>query len=320
MSDRKVNWGVLSCANIARDRCVPAMLQATNTHLTAVAGKQEAKREAFKQFNPDHLYESYEDLLADPNVEAIYLPLPNFLHMEWAIRAMDAGKHVLCEKPLGMNAAQVQAMIDAAQRNNVILAEAFSYLHGDVVRASKEIVASGALGKLKHIDVRYAFNGVTPNDIRLNRYTGGGVLYDLGCYCLSYIREIYGEEPQDINVVSGVGTETLVEEHAMATMKFPGGKTAAFYAAFDSFTDSARTLVGEEGVLMIPARYHEFGTITMTLTDKDGKHQIPVDCHNHYITQFQEFSQCIIDGTKPKISLEFSLDNAKALDRIIGYA
>ena len=319
MSERKIRWGVLSCANIARDRIVPALLKAENAELEAVAGKQADRREAFRQFNPRKLYDNYEALLNDPDVDAIYIPLPNFLHMEWAIKAMDAGKHVLCEKPMGMNAAQVEAMIEASERNHVLLAEAFSYMHGDVVRKAKEIVASGAIGNIRHIDVRYAFDGVTPTDIRLSKYTGGGVVYDLGCYCVSFIRDIMGEEPSDISSVLGVGQKTLVDEHAMVSMKFPGGRTAAFYAAFDSFTDSVRTIVGDKGVLLIPARYHEFGTIHMCLTDATGRHDIPVECHDHYITEFEEFGQCILDQTTPKVSPEFSLNNARVLDRILGY-
>lgn len=122
---------------------------------------------------------------------------------------------------------------------------------------------------IRHIDVRYAFDGVTPTDIRLSKYTGG--------------------------------------------------RTAAFYAAFDSFTDSVRTIVGDKGVLLIPARYHEFGTIHMCLTDATGRHDIPVECHDHYITEFEEFGQCILDQTTPKVSPEFSLNNARVLDRILGY-
>ena len=320
MSDRKVGWGVLSCANIAKDRAIPALLQADNAQLIAVAGKQESRREAFRQFNPKRMYDNYEALLADPEVEAIYLPLPNFLHKEWAIKAMDAGKHVLCEKPLGMNAAEVQEMIYAAKRNNVVLAEAFSYLQGDAVLKAKELVEAGAVGNIRHIDVRYSFDGVTPDDIRLSKYTGGGVIYDLGCYCLSFIREIMGEEPTDMVVVPGVGTTTLVDEHAMCCMKFSGGKTASFYAAFDSFTDSVRTIVGDKGVLVIPARYHEFGEIQLILTDKDGRRTIPVTCHNHYITEFWKFGECVLTGKKPVVSLDYSLGNARALDRALGYA
>ena len=113
--------------------------------------------------------------------------LPNTLHMEWSIRAMEAGKHVLCEKPLGMNAVQARRMIDVAGQQNVRLAEAFSYLHGGVVKKAHDIVDSGILGKIKHIDVRYAFNGIRESDIRLNKAAGGGVVYDLGCYCVSFI-------------------------------------------------------------------------------------------------------------------------------------
>lgn len=320
MSDRKIRWGVMSCANIAKDRTVPAMLRSGNAELIAVAGRQESRRQAFKElFNPAHLYETYDELLANPDVEAVYIPLTNTLHMEWAIKAMNAGKHVLCEKPLGMSAKQVQAMIDASKQNGVLLMEAFSYLYGDAVRTAKNIVDSGALGELRHIDVRYAFDGVTPDDIRLNKLLGGGVLYDLGCYCVSFIRYIYGEEPTDISVVQGVGEKSMVDEHAMGTLKFPDGKTASFYAAFDSFTDSVRTIAGTKGTLVIPIRYHEFGETALILTDKDGRREIPIECRNHYDTMFRDFGNAIIEGRPPLVSLEYSLGNAITVDRMIGY-
>lgn len=320
MSDRKIRWACLSCANIAKDRTIPSLLRAGNSELIAIAGRQESRRQVFKEmFDPKYMYETYDELLANPEVEAVYIPLTNTLHMEWAIKAMDAGKHVLCEKPLGLNANQVQAMIDASKRNNVLLMEAFSYLYGDVVSKAKEIVDSGVLGEIKHINVDYAFNGVTPDDIRLNRMLGGGVLYDLGCYCVSFIRYILGEEPTDVTVVQGVGEKSLVDEHAMGALKFPGGKTASFYAAFDSFTDSVRTICGTKGTLAIPARYHEFGQITMRLTDEEGRHEIPVECFNHYDKMFKDFGDAIIEGRSPMVSLEYSLGNAMVVDRMMGF-
>lgn len=320
MSDRKIRWGCLSCANIAKDRTIPALLRAGNSELIAVAGRSADRRQVFKEmFNPANLYETYEELLANPDVEAVYIPLTNTLHMEWAIKAMDAGKHVLCEKPLGLNAEQVKAMIDASKLNNVLLMEAFSYLYGDVVQKAKGIVDSGQLGEIKHVDVRYAFDGVAAGDIRLDKYLGGGVIYDLGCYCTSFIRYIMGQEPTDISVVAGVHPEYLVDMHAMCAMKFEGGKTASYYAAFDSFTDSVRTIVGTKGVLAMPARYHEFGTITMRLTDAEGRHEFDVECTNHYDKMFRDFGAAIIEGRQPMVSLDFSLGNVMALDRELGY-
>ena len=320
MSRDKIDWGVIGCANIAKDRVIPALLQAENAELYAIAGRDPERLSAFvEMFHPRVSYGSYDELLANPHVDAVYLPLPNTLHMEWSIRAMKAGKHVLCEKPLGMNAAQVREMIRVAEEQKVRLAEAFSYLHGGAVKKAHEIVDSGVLGEIKHIDVRYAFDGIRENDIRLNKAAGGGVVYDLGCYCISFIQDIYGEEPVDVHSVFGVGRESFVDENAMVSMVFRGGRTARFYAAFDSFTDSERTIVGEKGVLSIPVRYHEYGNMSLRLTDADGRHELKVLCANHFIDEIRDFSECILSGRDTCPTLQASLMNARTLDRILGY-
>lgn len=320
MKKEVINWGVIGCANIAKDRVIPALLQAKNSVLFAIAGRDPQRLESFREaFGPQKVYGDYDSLLADPDVDAVYLPLPNTLHMEWSIRAMKAGKHVLCEKPLGMNADQVRRMIDVAHEQGVLLTEAFSYLHGGAVKAAREIIASGALGEIKHIDVRYAFDGIRENDIRLNKAAGGGVVYDLGCYCVGFIQDIYGDEPTDVSSVFGVGKESFVDENAMVSMTFSGGRTARFYAAFDSFTDSERTIVGTKGVLSIPIRYHEFGEKRLILTDADGRHDSTVTCTNHYVDEIYEFADSILTGKPTRPSLEASLMGARTLDRILGY-
>lgn len=320
MDRRKINWGIIGCANIAKDRFIPALLQTDNSNLYAIAGRSPEKLASFAgAFHPQVTYGSYEELLADPQVDAVYVPLPNTLHMEWSIRAMEAGKHVLCEKPLGMNAAQVSRMIETACAHKVRLAEAFSYLHGGAVQKAHEIIDSGVLGRIKHIDVRYAFDGIRENDIRLNKTAGGGVIYDLGCYCISFIQDIYKEEPVDVHTVFGVGKQSFVDENAMVSMTFPEGKTARFYAAFDSFTDSERTIVGEKGVLSIPIRYHEYGNMSVRLTDAEGRHEIKVLCENHFIDEIREFAVCILTGKETRPTLQASLMNARTLDRVLGY-
>ena len=320
MKKEKINWGILGCANIAKDRTIPSLLQVENSSLYAIAGRNPERLAAFADaFHPQVTYGSYDELLADPDVDAVYLPLPNTLHMEWSIRAMKAGKHVLCEKPLGMNAAQVRRMVEVAEEQNVRLTEAFSYLHGGAVRKAHEIIDSGVLGTIKHIDVRYAFDGIRENDIRLNKTAGGGVVYDLGCYCVSFIQDIYKEEPVDVHAVFGVGRESFVDENAMVSMTFPEGRTARFYAAFDSFTDSERTIVGEKGVLSIPVRYHEYGNMSLRLTDADGRHEIKVLCENHFIDEIRDFADGILTGKESRPTLQASLMNARTLDRIVGY-
>ena len=187
---RKLRWGVIGSASIAVHSVIPGIKASETGELTAIAsrGIERAEETAAKLGIPK-AYGSYEEILADPDIDAIYVPLPNHLHMEWSIRAMEAGKHVLCEKPIAMNAEEAQRMADAAAKNGVHLAEAFMYRHPPALRRDPAMVASGEIGDIRGIHGTFTFNNAgDAKNVRYRKEWGGGSLYDVGCYPISAAR------------------------------------------------------------------------------------------------------------------------------------
>src|SRR5690606_5282482 len=195
-----VRWGVIGCASIAMRKVLPAMKQASNCDILAIASRDPAKAAAAAaELDIERHYGSYESLLADPDVEAVYVPLPNHLHAEWTVKAAEAGKHVLCEKPLALTAAEATTMVDACERAGVSLMEAFMYrLHPQWVRA-RELVESGRIGELCAIEASFAYHNTDPANIRNIAEMGGGALMDIGCYPVNVARMMFGGEPADVH-------------------------------------------------------------------------------------------------------------------------
>jgi len=180
---KKVRWGVLVWARIARENVIPAIRRAANSEFHALASREPAKlSEARDKFNVPVTHDRYEDLLADPTVDAVYIPLPNALHCEWTIKAAERGKHVLCEKPIALNAAECRRMIAASAANGVRLMEGFMYRYTNRTRQVLEVLRSGALGEIKFVSSTHRFLLTNPASIKLKPELGGGALYDVGCY------------------------------------------------------------------------------------------------------------------------------------------
>lgn len=189
MSEEKgtVKWGVMGTAGIASWGTIPGMQKAKGCGLYAIAGRSLEKAQAYKEsFGFEKAYKGYDALLSDPEVEAVYIPLPNDIHCEWVIKALNAHKHVLCEKPLAMNEGELRRMFAAARDNGVILMEAYAYLHSPYICRLKEIISSGEIGKVDYIDTAFLTQDYS-EDIRLHKEQGGGGIYDVGCYCTSMI-------------------------------------------------------------------------------------------------------------------------------------
>ena len=182
-----VKWGVLGTANIAKGCTIPGMKMASNCELYAIAGRNEAKVQSYQEeFGFAKAYVGYEKLLEDPDVQAVYIPLPNNLHKEWVIKALKAGKHVLCEKPLALNSDEVKEMFAVAKENNVLLMEAYAYLHSPYIASLKADIQSGLIGDVDYIQTSFITQGYL-DDIRIYKELGGGAVYDLGCYCTTMI-------------------------------------------------------------------------------------------------------------------------------------
>ena len=196
---RKVKWGVMGTADIARGQTIPGMQLAEHVELYAIAGRRLEKAEQYKEeFGFRKAYGSYDELLADPEVEAVYIPLPNDIHCEWTVKALKAKKHVLCEKPLAVSEAQAAEMFRAAEENGVNLMEAFAYLHSPFVKAVKAELDAGVIGDIVYLESAFITGRRPDTDIRLRKETYGGALYDLGCYAVSMAMWMLGKEPDEV--------------------------------------------------------------------------------------------------------------------------
>ncbi len=253
-----VRWGVLSTARIGLTSVAPAILNASGAHLAAVASETEGKAAAWlgelsksSGKNLDHvrIHDTYAGLLADPEIDAVYIPLPNSLHSEWTIKAARAKKHVLCEKPAAIDAKQARHTIDLCRAEGVLFMEAFMYQFHPQYERLKEMLAEGKIGEPKLI--RSAFTFPLPNrgNIRYSQALAGGSLMDVGCYCIHSARLLFREEP--LSVLSSAEMENNVDTSMIGVLNFSGGRMAMFDVSFSVVSRQSMEIVGTEGVILV---------------------------------------------------------------------
>jgi len=320
----KVRWGVLGTADIARGATIPGMQQAENCELWAVAGRSLEKAQAFRdQFGFRKAYGSYGELLANPEVEAVYIPLPNNLHCEWSVRALQAGKHVLCEKPLAVSEEQVKWMFDAAQKSGVYLMEAFAYLHSPFVQAVKAELDAGVIGDIRYMESAFITGRRPDTDIRLRKETCGGAMYDLGCYAVSMAMWMIGKEPDTVRASAqfspkGIDLFTsallLYNDESVAAldcgMLLPRGRLDRF------------RIFGTKGTIVSPVEFNQSGEIPYTVIRDGVSETKTVSVRDNYTLEVEQLGRCVRGLEKPHVSREFSLLVARVTDRIlaeIGY-
>ena len=320
----KVRWGVLGTADIARGATIPGMQQAENCELFAVAGRSLEKAQAFRDaFGFRKAYGSYEELLADPEVEAVYIPLPNDLHCAWSIRALQAGKHVLCEKPLAVSEAQVKEMFAAAEVNGVFLMEAFAYLHSPFVQEVKSELEAGTIGDIRYMESAFITGRRPDTDIRLRKETYGGAMYDLGCYAVSMAMWMIGKEPDTVRA-SAQFSEKGIDLFTSALLLYDDESVAALdcgmllpHGRLDRFR-----IFGTKGTIVSPVEFNQGGDIPYTVTRDGVSETKTVSVRNNYTLEVEQLSRCVRGLENPHVSREFSLLVARVTDRIleaIGY-
>lgn len=315
MENKILNWGVLGCARIANNSVIPGIKSATNANLYAIASRSAEKLEEFnKTHNPDKTYQSYMDLLKDPKIDVVYIPLPNSLHCEWVIKAAQNKKHILCEKPLGITAKEVEVMRDACNKNGVLLMEAFPYRHSPLTHKVKNLVDTGAIGKLKFIEANFSFILTNKSSIKMIKNLGGGATYDIGCYNINVIRFIAGSEPLSIFATGEIGENSSVDESSCIMMEFKDDLKAVSYCSLNSMDRCGYTIVGDAGIIEVPVKFNSKGTVKITLKTKNDTSEINVDCPDNYTLEVEQFGRCILGSEEPLVSLEDSYNNAKVID------
>jgi predicted dehydrogenase len=315
-SGEPVRWGVLGLAGITR-RAIPAIQQAGNARLVAVATQRPAAAEPLVAAQPDlRVFDAYEALLAEPAIDAVYIPLPNTLHAEWAVRAARQGKHVLCEKPLATTLAEVERMVETAAHHGVHLMEGFMWRFHPQHARVRELLAGGAIGepRLVRAGLSFALSRDVPN-IRLNADLGGGVIWDVGCYAISIPRFLFAAEPETISATAQIDPEFKVDIALAALATFPGGRVALLDASMNSVRRSAYEVVGSAGSLSIERFWTEPDTEPrITLRDAQGMETVEtLPAANHFILEMEHFSDVVRGRTSPRHGPADALAQIRAL-------
>jgi len=317
MENKIVNWGVISCARIADIAVIPGIKAASNAKLYAISSRSKEKLEEYSQkHKPVKAYQSYNDLLDDSDIDAVYIPLPNSLHCEWVFKAAEKKKHILCEKPLGITAKEVELMREVCAKNGVFLMEAFAFRHSPLTFKVKSLVEEGVIGKLKYIEAHFSFVLTDMSNVRMIKNLGGGATYDVGCYNLNIIRYIAGSEPISILATGEIG-ESSVDESSCIMMEFKDGLKAVSYCSFNSMYQSKYTIIGDTGIIEVPTKFNSKGTVKIILKRESGIEEINVDCPDNYMLEVEQFGRCIIKGEKTLLSLEDSYNNAKVIEEAL---
>ncbi|HJT58924.1 MAG TPA: Gfo/Idh/MocA family oxidoreductase [Ktedonobacteraceae bacterium] len=320
-----VRWGVFSAANIAVKHVIPAILSSQSEMLLALASRNPQRaRELMTHLPSVRIYGDYESLLEDPEIEAIYNPLPNSLHAEWTIRALQAKKHVLCEKPLAVTAEQGAAMIEAARANGVLLMEAFMYrFHPQTIWALEQ-VHSGRIGTVKLVRASFCFNILLPprlQDIRLQAALAGGSLMDVGCYPINFCRAVYGHPPVAVAARVYVPEDAEVERSANAVLDFGNGGFGLIDSSFELPSRQVVEIIGDTGTITIPVPFTPGNAETEVILALEGQtiHQ-RVSAVDQYRLEVEHFGACVRSGTTPSFSLEETIENLATIEAIYSSA
>ena len=332
VSNQKIRWGVLGYARIAREAVIPAILRSNNSVFHAIASRDTAKLdECQKKFNCPKTYPTYGDLLRDPEIDAVYIPLPNSLHREWTIKAAEHGKHILCEKPIGLNAAECRDMMAVCAKHGVTLMEAFMYRYTGCTRKVIEVLRSGSLGDIKYIYSAFRFLLSRVNDVRSKPELGGGSLYDVGCYPLNFTGMVVDEIARIQTSVTGKPVTTLATPESIsvqcvkeggvdvlfsALLKYSTGLIASINSGFNAHRQIESQIVGTKGVLNIPNTFLD-EPVALTLTrDGQKEEKIQVEKTDRYRLEIEDFADAIINKRAPLFSLNETLRNMELMDRL----
>jgi predicted dehydrogenase len=316
----KIRWGILSTAKIGVERVIPAMQQGKNCEIMAIASRDLVKAQSFaKQLEISKAFGSYEELLDDNKVDAIYNPLPNHLHVSWSIRALEAGKHVLCEKPIGLTVKEAKNLLNVAKMYpNQKIMEAFMYRHHPQWQRTRQLVDEGEIGELKTIQSFFSYYNVDSENVRNIADIGGGGLMDIGCYCISLSRFIFNQEPQRVSGIIDYDPVFKTDRLTSGILDFGKG-TSSFTCSTQLVPYQRVKIFGTEGRIEIeipfnappdkPTRiWHQHG---------DKTEEIVIDTCDQYTIQGDLFSEAILNDTDVPTPLEDAVYNMRVIEAVI---
>ncbi|MCE1251938.1 MAG: Gfo/Idh/MocA family oxidoreductase [Anaerolineae bacterium] len=307
-----LRWGLISTAKI-NDKLIQAMKGSKRHQLAAVASRNLDKSKVYaREKGINRAYGSYEELLADPDVDVVYNPLPNHLHAEWTIKAIQAGKHVLCEKPFVLTLEEMDAVEAAAREHGKVVQEAFMYRHHPQTLKVKEMLDQGVIGKVGMIRGVFTFLLEDPENVRLKPEWGGGSLWDVGVYPISYIRTMLGMEPEEVLCWQELGP-TGVDVAFGGEMRFAGKLLAQFQSGFATTHYTSMEILGDKGSLQIPVPFGPGKSTSINLfLDRDPQ-KVDIKGMELYLGELDDMAECIWHGKTPRVTLDDTRRNTKVL-------
>ncbi len=323
---RRLRWGVLSTADIAMTKVIPALQHADRCEVVAIASRDtDRAAAAASRLGIPRAYGSYEELLAADDVDAVYIPLPNDAHAEWTIRAAEAGKHVLCEKPLALTATQAEEMAQACSAAGVKLAEAFMYRHHPSWVEAVRLLRTGAIGDLQAVQSFFSYYNDDPADIRNRVERGGGAAMDIGCYCINLSRMLFEAEPTRIEALVRRDPVMGIDITASVLLEFPGGGQSGFTCSIRAEPHQRVHILGTSGriEIEIPFNIPPDRTTRIFLTSGGDAPVAPAtktlvfDAADQYSAQASAFARAVLDNTDLAVPIEDAIANTKVIETVL---
>lgn len=317
----KVRYGILGTASIARRRFMPALQKSATSEAVAVASRNyDRARQFAEELGIPRAYGGYDELLADPEVEVVYIPLPNHLHAEWTMKAADAGKHVLCEKPMAVDAREAQQIADHCRDRGVLLMEGFMYRHNPRTRLIREMIECGEIGEVRSVIAEFSFMVDGPTNVRLIPGKGAGSLMDVGCYCVNVSRFLFGEEPLEVIAHQHLEPGIKADMTTSAVLVFKDDRTALINCSFETDFRSAIKIAGTRGILSADKFFAPptEGKISFTIERRGREAQIhQLDAVDQFLMETDHFSECVRTGKQPLLDPHTdAVANARVIDAI----
>jgi len=320
---KKVRWGILSTAKIGKEKVIPAMRSGEHCEVAAIASRNLEKAQTLaRQFSVPKAYGSYEELLTDPEIDAVYNPLPNHLHVPWSIKALEAGKHVLCEKPIGLNAGEAQELLEAARKHSQLkVMEAFMYRHHPQWQRARQLVDDGGIGELRLIESFFSYYNVDPDNVRNMADAGGGALMDIGCYCISLSRFIFDDEPQRACGIMEYDSRFGVDRLTSGVLNFSKG-SSTFSCATQLVPYQRVNVFGTEGRVEIEIPFNPPANQPTRIWHQRGTEvrDIVLESCDQYAIQGELFSQAVLNDTEVPTPLEDAVANMKTIEAVVSSA
>ncbi len=315
----KISFGILSTARIGLNKVIPAMQKGKLTEVKGIASRDVKRaKEAAGKLGIPKVYGSYEDILADKEIDAVYIPLPNHLHVEWAIKAMESGKHVLCEKPLSMNAGEALNLMDETKKYPELkVMEAFMYRHHPQIQKAKQLINDGAIGEIKNIHTMFSYYNTNPDDIRNQAGIGGGGLMDIGCYCISISRFMFGGEPERVSALIDYDPGMEIDRFVSAVMKFKNG-TANFSCSTQMFNNQFAVISGTKGRIQIDMPFTPGPEDAAKIIHYSGSdvNEITFEPCDQYTIQGDLFAKAVMEELPVPTPLSDGVANMKVIDKL----